>query len=75
MVTCENCGQTWPRDPVLEVRCPTCQAGVGRRCKRPSGHGCEIHASRDRLAMQQVTGYGRCPAVAIPPVQTTMELF
>ena len=37
---CEDCGHTWPRDPSLEVECPTCGARVGFRCTalRPSGH-------------------------------------
>lgn len=26
--------------------CPTCQAGPGRRCKRPSGHACTVHEPR-----------------------------
>jgi hypothetical protein len=72
MVTCENCGQTWPRDPALEVRCPTCRAAIGQLCKRPSGHGCDVHASRDHLAMAQVAGYGRCPAAFAPPQQFDM---
>ena len=55
-----DCGKTWPRDPVLEVRCPTCQAPVGRRCKRPSGHACEVHVGRDRLA-DRAGHYGACP--------------
>jgi hypothetical protein len=42
-----------------------CRAGVGVTCKRPSGHdtfGGQPHPDRDRLAMQVVPGYGRCPA-------------
>lgn len=64
MVSCSNCGQQWPRDPALEVRCPTCNATVGVKCKRPSGHGVwggQPHDERDRLAMEKVKGYGRCP--------------
>ncbi|KKN04261.1 hypothetical protein LCGC14_1099190 [marine sediment metagenome] len=49
---CSRCGQTWPRDPALEVPCPTCHTPVGRKCRRPSKHGCDIHASRDREAMK-----------------------
>jgi len=51
-VSCNNCGETWPRDPALEVCCPTCQAAVGRECRRPSEHrvfGGEVHPARDRL--------------------------
>lgn len=59
-VSCSLCGETWPRDPALKVECPTCHAAVGVRCKRPSGHGCEIHASRDQAAM--AAGFLRmCP--------------
>ncbi len=36
-VSCSNCGQTWERDPALEVSCPVCYVDVGERCKRPSG--------------------------------------
>lgn len=50
-VTCSNCGEEWPRDPALEVPCPTCHAPVGVKCRGPSGHPCELHASRDRAAM------------------------
>lgn len=53
MVRCNACGQTWPRDPALEVPCPTCHAPVGGPCRRPSGHACALHADRDRLAMAQ----------------------
>ena len=45
-VFCTYCGEGWPRDPALEVICPSCSRGVGRRCVRPSGHECEIHADR-----------------------------
>ena len=60
-VSCNRgCGKSWPRDPVLEVKCPTCQAGVGVKCRRPSGHDCDPHASRDILADEQGF-YGECP--------------
>lgn len=49
--TCKLCGETWTRDPALEVPCPTCRAKVGSRCKRPSGHECDVHVDRDQLAM------------------------
>lgn len=49
---CERCGETWPRDPALEVACPTCHAGVGQPCMRPSEHKAwTLHASRDQAAM------------------------
>ena len=53
-VKCQNCGQTWPRDPALEVPCPRCGAGIGQDCKRPSGHRVfagGIHLSRDLAAL------------------------
>jgi len=50
-VTCRACGQTWPRDPALEVPCPQCRAPVGVKCRRPSGHNCETHRERDQAAM------------------------
>ena len=56
IVTCSRCGQEWPRDPALEVACPSCPALIGKRCKRGSGHnvwGNQPHASRDRLAMER----------------------
>jgi hypothetical protein len=72
--TCLHCGQEWPRDPALEVACPTFHAAIGSRCKRPSGHEAgDAHAARDRLAMQTIPGYDMCPAVATatahPPEQ------
>lgn len=59
-----DCGRTWPRDPALEVACPTCRAPAGRRCKRPSGHrvfGGAPHDTRDRLA-DRLGHYGKCPS-------------
>ena len=62
-VQCKGCGQMWPRDPILEVACPTCHARIGHRCKRPSGHDAtDYHSARDLLAMERLPGYGRCPA-------------
>ena len=55
-----RCGKTWPRDPILEVPCPTCNAPIGVRCRRPSGHRCDPHAPRDALADSQGS-YGPCP--------------
>jgi predicted RNA-binding Zn-ribbon protein involved in translation (DUF1610 family) len=55
-VQCSKCGQEWPRDPALEVTCPTCHAPVGVRCRRPSGHGgnfVSVHPARDREAMHR----------------------
>lgn len=62
-VCLKGCGKVWPRDPALEVPCPTCNAHAGRRCYRPSGHPIfagGIHAARDLLA--DARGYyGPCP--------------
>lgn len=57
------CRKTWPRDPALEVCCPTCAAARGQRCRRPSGHTLpfgDVHAARDLLAAGQ-GHYGHCP--------------
>jgi hypothetical protein len=57
-VSCSLCGTEWPRDPALEVKCPTCNSRIGYYCgsKRPSGHKLRfgstlIHPARDQLAM------------------------
>lgn len=58
-----GCDLEWPRDPILDVTCPDCQAAPGVRCKRPSGHSgsfVEAHASRD-LAADAAGAYGTCP--------------
>ena len=58
-----GCAATWPRDPVLEVACPDCDAGVGVRCRRPSGHAgpfTDLHTARDLLADAR-GAYGHCP--------------
>jgi hypothetical protein len=58
-----GCGREWPRDPTLEVECPTCHAPIGKECKRPSGHrvfGGEPHPQRDLLADRE-GHYGVCP--------------
>ena len=75
-VSCSNCGQSWERDPALEVSCPVCHADVGERCKRPSGHtvwGGQPHPERDRLAMQAVPGYGQCPLGKTQPAQAKLS--
>ncbi|MBN1661926.1 MAG: hypothetical protein JXA93_26265 [Anaerolineae bacterium] len=54
-VRCCLCGQEWPRDPALEVPCPTCLAKIGQACRRPSGYTGNftgVHAARDQAAMQ-----------------------
>lgn len=58
-----RCTKHWDMDPVLAVPCPDCQAGVGVKCKRPSGHaayGGSFHRSRD-LAADAAGAYGPCP--------------
>lgn len=77
-VSCSTCGEEWPRDPALEVPCPTCHAPVGVKCRRPSGHGCVLHASRDQAAMD--AGFLRpCPkepsAQRVQAAGVQMELF
>jgi hypothetical protein len=70
-VTCSNCGEEWPRDLALEVKCPMCHAPPGRRCKRLSGHPCELHHSRDQAAMD--AGFLR-PCPKGPSAQQAMAL-
>lgn len=82
-VRCSLCGQEWPRDPALEIACPTCLAGVGQPCRRPGGYTGNfvgVHASRDRAAMQ--AGFLQpCPAALgernknpPPPLQGQLAL-
>jgi predicted RNA-binding Zn-ribbon protein involved in translation (DUF1610 family) len=74
IVQCTSCGQTWQRDPILEVACPTCHVHIGRRCKRPSGHqASDYHIARNLLAIKHVPGYGHCPA-AHPPTAVAPSL-
>lgn len=63
VVHCNLCPKTWPRDPVLEVACPTCNVGVGQPCRRPSEHTLpfgDFHVARDLLAAAE-GHYGHCP--------------
>lgn len=60
-----GCDREWPRDPILEVRCPTCHSGPGVQCRRPSGHNGwkgqgQFHRERD-IAADQAGAYGPCP--------------
>lgn len=51
-VSCANCGETWARDPRLEVECPDCWQKVGSWCQRPSGHkAAEFHIAREQAAV------------------------
>jgi hypothetical protein len=69
-VTCERCGETWPREPALEVACPSCHKRAGAWCVRPSHHrAMALHAAREKLAMEQgflrrCTGHGAASAGA-----------
>jgi hypothetical protein len=76
-VRCELCGETWPRDPALEVECPDCHKRVGAWCARPSGHrAMTLHAARERLAMER--GFlHRCPgpATAAPARSALAQLL
>lgn len=60
-----GCHRAWPRDPALEVACPTCKAGIGVSCRRPSGHSAfgkfNVHADRD-IAADLAGAYGECPS-------------
>jgi hypothetical protein len=67
MIHClrEGCDRSWPRDPVLEVACPTCRAPAGRNCRRPSGHQAwgphgRFCSPRD-VAADLAGAYGPCP--------------
>ena len=66
-----GCGNTWPRDPILEVACPKCKAAIGVKCGayRPSEHKLSAefsgtnswgHPERDIVANEQGK-YGECP--------------
>ena len=76
-VSCSACGQEWPRDPALEVVCPTCSSQIGHFCgsKRPSGHKVRfgstlIHPARDQLAMD--LGFLQKCSAAMLPSQTSI---
>jgi predicted RNA-binding Zn-ribbon protein involved in translation (DUF1610 family) len=80
-VQCTACGQEWPRDPALEVKCPKCSAAIGHYCvgKRPSGHrvrfgSVQIHPDRDQLAMDR--GFlQKCAAAPSRTAPAQEELF
>jgi predicted RNA-binding Zn-ribbon protein involved in translation (DUF1610 family) len=80
-VSCSACGQEWPRDPALELKCPTCNARPGTYCSqpRPSGHrvrfgGTLIHPGRDQLAMDMGL-LQRCQAAQPRPHPDALPLF
>lgn len=48
---CTLCGSPAAYGPCpLSLKCPTCQARPGVKCRRPSGHDCQMHVTRFRLA-------------------------
>jgi hypothetical protein len=64
-VVCNHpgCEREWSADLILAVSYPDCRAGVGVRCKRPSGHSgpfVDAHDARDLEADRQ-GAYGNCP--------------
>lgn len=69
-ISCAKCGQSWDRDPALEVTCPVCKSKPGIKCKieRPSEHKLnpafcglpDVHPLRDLLAMKKIPGYKKC---------------
>ena len=75
MIPCSHCGKEWDTDPVFEVRCPTCGAEPGQKCRRPSGHlvwnqkwpGLPkgAHPKRDIQALKEGK-YGPCPIGRCP---------
>lgn len=65
-VSCNKCGQTWERDPRLEVPCPRCNVEVGQVCRRPSEHptfGGVPHREREELAIQSGFLTRECPGM------------
>lgn len=62
VVCLKGCRREWARDPIYEVACPTCRAGIGHPCVRPSGHGSfgDFHRERD-IAADRAGAYGVCP--------------
>ena len=42
------------------IECPACHAKPWKSCRRPSGHGCEMHAERYRKS--EAEDAMRCPA-------------
>jgi hypothetical protein len=80
-VRCSACGQSWTRDPALEVVCPTCNSQVGSYCgsKRPSGHKVRfgstlIHPARDQLAVDRGL-LRRCTAARKEDDADSLPLF
>jgi hypothetical protein len=46
-MACEWCGRENTKGVCpWSLKCPTCGANPGVKCKRPSGYSCEMHAAR-----------------------------
>lgn len=77
MLKCQKdgCDRSWDQDPVFMVGCPSCEAGPGEKCKRPSGHPVwnpgwsglpkGAHPKRDLKALEEGK-YGTCPTGKCP---------
>lgn len=65
-----SCDRTWDRHPILEISCPSCDADVGERCKRPSGH--DVQGKHGRFHNQRyydaldADHFGECPLDRCP---------
>lgn len=77
-----DCGRTWLQDPPYEVRCPTCGANPGARCKRPGGYSgpfVDFHAERDLAAYAAGFYGGPCchtnDTAASEPAPVQADLF
>lgn len=69
-----SCDRSWNRHPILEISCPTCGAGEGEMCKRPSGHGVNgehgrYHTHRYYDALDE-GHFGDCPLDRCPESST-----
>lgn len=75
-VMCGLCGEIWERDPALEVACPQCLAPVGVKCRRPSGHGCDLHHARDQAALDVgvLKPCKAAPVAVVEPKQLVMAI-
>lgn len=65
---CQWCGSDAAEGPCpRSIACPTCGAGAGSRCVRPSGHPADtLHADRIALAESgDVHECARCGAVTV----------
>ena len=46
-VTCDWCGAVDAKGTCpWAIACPSCGVAPGARCKRPSGHDCDMHSAR-----------------------------